>query len=141
MLSIAEEAGLIRFPLVGLNGACISIDREIVFESAINYKIVGEIHKTFSQFDITPIYYQQLRWFAESQNELTKMEQEITDVPITIEPFANMLMHWQDADTGPNKILLIAEAGITVEIQHLLKPRFMGRLNIYTSKKLLFSKY
>jgi hypothetical protein len=134
MLSIAEEAGLLRFPLASLNGAFISVDSEIVFESYINYKIAGEIYKTSRSFNKTTIYYQEQQWFAESQNALTSKEQEITHVPITIESFSNMLRRWQDAGTGPNKILMIAEPGIVSDIQELLKLRFKDQLNIYTSK-------
>src|ERR1022692_941974 len=113
ILPIADEIGLQNFPLASLNGACIAIDEKIVFESMIDAGIIARLHEQLQQYNVTTIYYQGMQWFAETQNFYSDYEQKITAIPITIEPFAHILKHWQNENSGPNKILVIAEAAET----------------------------
>lgn len=134
MFQIADEIGLMDFPLASLNGACIAIDKKIAFESTIDAPIIARLHEQLQKYDTTAIYYQGMKWLAAMRNFYTDYEQKITAVPITIEPFADMLKYWQKEGTGPNKILAIADAAVTSEIQNDLKQQYIGQLNIYTSK-------
>jgi Cof subfamily protein (haloacid dehalogenase superfamily) len=134
ILPIASELGLRSFPIASLNGAYVVVDEKIIFESTIDVAIIVQLHKELQQYDALPIYYQQMHWFAELRTFYTDNEQKITAIPITIEPFNDTLDYWQNGNTGPNKILVIAEAAVTNKIQNNLKPRFINQLNIYTSK-------
>jgi Cof subfamily protein (haloacid dehalogenase superfamily) len=134
MTSIAKEIGLTDFPLASLNGACISIDEKIIFESVIDTITTSQLHEQLRQFDATPLYYQGMNWFAESKDLYTDYEQKITTVPIIIQPFEITAEYWQSKNSGPNKILVIAETKVVVEMQNNLRVRFIGRLNIYPSK-------
>jgi Cof subfamily protein (haloacid dehalogenase superfamily) len=68
------------------------------------------------------------------RNIYTDDEQKITSIPITIQPFTDTLQYWQNKNEGPNKILVIAEAAVTNEIQNNLQQQFINHLNIYNSK-------
>ncbi len=134
ILPIASEIGLINFPIASLNGAFIVVEEKAIFESTIDISIIIQLYKELQKYNAPLIFYQQTRWFAEMRNLNTDSEQKITPVPIIIEPFNNLLGTWKNEKTGPNKILVIAEAAVINEIQNNLKPRFINQLNIYTSK-------
>ncbi len=134
ILAIAEEAGLMDSPIAALNGASISLNGAMLFESSIDAALTSDIHEQLQQYSTTIIYYKKMQWFAENKDFYTDYEQKITEVPIIIEPFDRTLTHWQREKTGPDKILVIAEAAVNTEIQNSLKPIFSGNLNMYTSK-------
>jgi Cof subfamily protein (haloacid dehalogenase superfamily) len=134
MTAIAGEIGLQHFPLAGLNGACISLGKKIIFESIIDIPTVIELHEQLLQRIATPIFYQQMKWFAEIRNTYTDHEQMITKVPIIVQPFKETLLYWKEKNDGPGKILAIADARVTNELQYDLNIKFGDRLNIYTSK-------
>jgi Cof subfamily protein (haloacid dehalogenase superfamily) len=134
MQPIAGEIGLLDFPLAALNGALIALKEKIMFESAIDLAITATLHQALRQYDSTLIYYRGMQWFSETKNSYTDFEQEITAVPIIIEPFADMIGSWQNEHAGPNKILVIANQDVTRAIQNKLKREFSDHLNTYTSK-------
>src|SRR6202035_604019 len=92
-----------------------------------------KLHEQLQQYNATPIYYKGMQWFAEFRNFFTDYEQKVTAIPIIIQPFTITSKYWQNVNTGPNKILVIADAELTNEIQNNLKQRFISQLNIYTS--------
>lgn len=134
MIEISGYLGLLSYPLVSLNGAYISLEGEIIFDSVIDPKISKTLHEFLKKYDATAIYYHHDMWFSELQNGNTDYEQKITSVPITIQPFNHTLQSWQHSLSGPNKILAITRATETFEIQDHLKSQFMQHLNAYTSK-------
>src|ERR1700730_11217663 len=87
MSSIIEQVGLEHFPAASLNGACITIEGKTIFDSRIDTGTIARIHENLQQYDATPIYYEEMKWFAELKNSYTDNEQKITTVPIIIEPF------------------------------------------------------
>jgi Cof subfamily protein (haloacid dehalogenase superfamily) len=135
ILPIADEIELMSFPIASLNGACIAIDGKIIFESTIDVATTFQLHDQLQQYNVTTIYFEAMRWFAEFRNYYTDYEQKITAVPIIIQPFASIIECWQNKNTGPNKILGIAEAEVIKEIQYNLKHRFINQLNIDASKQ------
>ncbi|MEP6949848.1 MAG: Cof-type HAD-IIB family hydrolase [Ginsengibacter sp.] len=134
ILSIIEETGLLKYPVASLNGAYITADEKIIFDSTIDVATITRVHEWLQKYNATTIYYEQVQWFSEFQNAATDYEQKITLVPITIQPFSETLQHWQYKNTGPNKIHVIAKAAVVDEIQNNLKQQFINDLNIATSK-------
>lgn len=134
MMQIAQNLGLLNNPLASLNGAYISLDSEIIFDSIIDLGISSMLYQFLQGYSATVIYYQHDLWFSELQNNNTDYEQKITSVPITIQPFNYTLQSWQNIDAGPNKILVIAKETETFEILKGLRGQFIQHLNIYTSK-------
>jgi len=136
ILPISKKLGLLDFPVASLNGAYIAVNGEVIFESGIDLDTTALLHKQLLQYNTTLIYYQQLQWFSETPTTYTVLEQRITDIPVTIQPFAHTLQHWQNLNTGPNKILVVADPVVIADIQYSLKPLYHGRLNMYTSKPI-----
>ncbi len=134
MLRIAAETGLLDHPLASLNGAYISFEGKIIFNSFIDPDYTSGVHALLRKYNETIIYYQQDLWYSEWQNFNTDHEQKITSVPVAIQPFNDTLQFWKDKNTGPNKILIIAGELIINEMQQSLKEQFNTQLNISTSK-------
>lgn len=134
MLAIAEAVGLSSNPIVSLNGANIAINNKIVFESTIDASQIIKIRNSLKPFGSTVIYYERDNWYAEEQNHYTLHEQEITSIPISIQPFAKTQEYWQLQNIGPNKILVISAAAEIRKIENNLIQLFKDKLNISTSK-------
>ncbi len=131
---IAKELGLLEAPISSLNGSYIATNSTVIFESFIDAATVAHLHEALQPYGATIIYYDKLEWFAEAENEHIIKEQKITEVPIIIQPFGKTLAHWEATQSGPNKILIIAEPKVVDKIQQDLQPRF--DLNMYTSKPI-----
>ena len=134
ILPIAPQIGLTLFPIASLNGGYIAKAGEMIFESVINLDLISKVHEKLSQYAVTPIYYEETNWYAEAQNPATDKEQLITDVPLTISPFDDMMSGWQKRNTGPAKILVIGDPIVVSELESKLKIEYQDQLNIYTSK-------
>lgn len=134
MEPIAAKIGLLDYPLASLNGAYISYGGNIIFESAINADIANKLHEQVQSYNPTIIYYQQDKWFSQLKNYNTDYEQRITSIPIIIQPFGDTLLSWQKTNTGPNKILMIADELVINEMHRHLKNDFHGQVNVSTSK-------
>lgn len=134
IIPIAEEVGLSESPIASLNGSYIVNDGKVIFESAINVSLINELDKYLPLYNPTIIYYQQMQWFTQANNELIVKEQKITNTSIIVQAFDITLKKWQEENSGPNKILIISEAAIINKIQTHLKNVFANRLNISTSK-------
>jgi Cof subfamily protein (haloacid dehalogenase superfamily) len=134
ILTIINKLGLAGFPIASLNGACITINGTIIFESTIGLDVIAHLHKQLIKYNASTIYFQQMYWFAESRNSDTDFEQKITEITITIQPFKHTFQYWQKENTAPNKVLIIASKDIANELKHSLTSNFIGQLNIYNSK-------
>ena len=131
---IAETTGLLDLPIASLNGALIAIQGKVIFELPIDIDLTPPLHEYLKQYHVTPIFYNHHRWFSGINNQHTIYEQQITDVPITIEPFMDTFQHWQKLGKGPDKILAIGDAFKIKELENDLIPQFGRHLNIYPSK-------
>ncbi|MEO8764926.1 MAG: Cof-type HAD-IIB family hydrolase [Ginsengibacter sp.] len=134
VLPIINKTGLTNYPVASLNGAYIVIEGKILFESTIDVTTVATLHQQLQKYDATIIYYEQAQWFSERKDYHTDYEQKITEIPITIRPFAETLQTWQDKNAGPNKVHVIGKAALVNEIQDHLQQQFAGHLSISTSK-------
>ncbi len=134
IMPIAEKVNLAEGPIASLNGAYIVDCGKIIFNSIIDGNSCSNAHAQLLKYMRTVIYYQQELWYAESQDYNTNHEQKITSIPLIIQPFDNTLQFWRDKNTGPNKILFIAEESLVSIVQDKLVQKFNSCLNIYTSK-------
>jgi Cof subfamily protein (haloacid dehalogenase superfamily) len=135
ILPIIEEIGLPGNPVASLNGAYITANGKILFDSVIDLSTISTVHEQLQQYhDATIIYYQKDQWFSGLRDYWTNYEQKITSIPITIQSFSETLRYWQHQNTGPHKMLVIHEARVINEIQSNLKQNFIRHLHIATSK-------
>jgi Cof subfamily protein (haloacid dehalogenase superfamily) len=134
ILPIVAEAGLLQHPVASLNGAFITTGTTTLFESVIDAATVYHVHRHIQKYKATPIYYEEVQWYAEQRDHATEYEQRITTVPITIQPFSDTWQNWQNNNSGPNKIQVIAKAPVISEIQSCLQQQFPEHLGMATSK-------
>ncbi|MDE3125438.1 MAG: HAD-IIB family hydrolase, partial [Bacteroidota bacterium] len=111
-------------------------NNNVIFESAIPTSTTMKLHNAVLPFGITIIYYQENNWFAEANSIYTINEQKITDIPVTIQPLEKTIEQWDRDNTGPNKIMMIADADIIQTIQKEIEPQFKDTLNMFTSKPI-----
>ncbi|WP_298298451.1 Cof-type HAD-IIB family hydrolase [Hydrotalea sp.] len=136
ILPISKTVGLETAPTISLNGSYIAQNNKVIFKSAIPTDITMALHKSVLPYGITTIYYQENKWFAEAASQYTFNEQKITDVPVTIQPLAQTIEQWNQENTGPNKIMMIADADTIQIMQKALEPLFGKTLNMLTSKPI-----
>ena len=121
-------------PIVSLNGSYILHKNEIIYQAAVSLADTVSIHNEISGYQVSPMYYSQMDWYAEVENDRIKKEQKITPVKIIIQPFQNTLANWEEKNTGPNKILITGEKEIIKTIEERLIELHQGKLNIYKSQ-------
>jgi Cof subfamily protein (haloacid dehalogenase superfamily) len=73
-------------------------------------------------------------WFIEESDEWAEQESAITNISPSIMKFRELLQRWGEENTGPNKILYMAEPGAIHRLERRLKGHFSDNLNIYPSK-------
>lgn len=130
----SAQLGTLSLPVASLNGAYIALDGKTIFESHIDLETLGGLHKQATKAKVTLIYYTGLSWSAESGNDVTRKEQRITDVKVTIAPFETLMHDWKLRHTGPNKVLAVGDEKVIALLESDLLLDYAGRLNIYTSK-------
>ncbi len=121
-------------PVVSLNGGYIIHHNKIIYESAVALKDAISIHNEISHYQVSPMYYSQMVWFAEKDDDRVKKEQKITPVKIIVQPFAKTIQFWEENKSGPNKILIAGDKNLINEIEARLKVLHEGKLNIYKSQ-------
>ena len=131
---ISNWLGLQSCPIASLNGAYIEMNSQVVFESCIDHETVTELHTATRQLEVTLIYYNGLKWYAEANNAAIEKEQRITDVKVIIAPFESLLAQWKLEGTCPNKVMAIGNAVVINSLQSKLVLTYQKAMNIYTSK-------
>ncbi len=134
IIPISNWLGLQSYPLVSVNGAYIVENNKVIFESGIDLESVSGLHKANVEFNATMIYYNGLKWFAETNNAAIIKEQRITDVPVIIAPFELLMEGWKLEGSYPNKVMAIGTEIIVNKLQSKLLSMYKDALNIYTSK-------
>ncbi len=134
IIPISNWLGLQSYPLVSVNGAYILENKKVIFESDIDLDTVSGLHKATIEFNATMIYYNGLKWFAETNNAAIVKEQRITEVPVIIAPYELLMEEWKLEGSYPNKVMAIGTETIINELQSKLLLIYKDLLNIYTSK-------
>ncbi|RTL56638.1 MAG: Cof-type HAD-IIB family hydrolase [Sphingobacteriales bacterium] len=136
ILPISKIVGLETAPTISLNGSYIAQNNKVIFKSSIPTSVTLALHDAVQPYHVTTLYYQENNWFAENSSQYTIAEQKITDVPVTIQPLSHTIEQWNRENTGPNKIMMIADATTIQTIQEKLKALFAETLNMFTSKPI-----
>lgn len=121
-------------PIVSLNGSYILHKNEIIYQAAVSLSDTRSIHNEISAYEVSPMYYSQMDWYAEMENDRIKKEQKITLVTIKIQPFDKTLIEWELNNSGPNKILIAGDKELIKTIEERLNHLHKGKLNIYKSQ-------
>lgn len=136
ILSISKQIGFSDVPIASLNGSYIALDELVLYNKIIEVQLLSQLYNKLKNYNVSIIYYQQMKWFAEAENRYTINEQKITEIPLIIASFNDLLNMWKKDNTGPNKLLVVGEPGQIKIIQEDLRPSFDHMLNMYTSKPI-----
>jgi hypothetical protein len=121
-------------PVVSLNGSYILLNKEIIYQAAINLQDTSTIHRELENYDVAVMYYCQMDWYATVDRAEVKKEQKITNVKIKIQPFEQSMKEWEAIKGGPNKILIAGDEKLIIDIEKKLIELHKGKLNIYKSQ-------
>lgn len=134
ILSISDQLELSAIPIASLNGSYIREGQTILLNTKLDLNILEDLHTRLKNFNVSIIYYQQMKWFAEQENQYTENEKKITDVPLIIDTFDNLMQQWKLENNAPNKLLVVGDASEIQNIQVHIQPQFAESLNMCTSK-------
>jgi Cof subfamily protein (haloacid dehalogenase superfamily) len=134
MLHLTKDIFPADIPLVSLNGSYILLGNEIIYQSDVALEHVKDVQKELEAYGVSAMYYSQMEWHAETDDEHIKKEQKITDVKIKIQPFDKTLNEWKEKKTGPNKILIAGPKERILEIEQNLLNQHKGKFNMSKSK-------
>jgi len=134
MLPISKHVVTDDMPIVSLNGGYIVHNNEVIFQSAISLPDAITINRELKDTALSSMYYSQMEWYAEVENDRIKKEQRITPVKIKIQPFPETLKEWEVGVTGPNKVLIAGDKELILSIEKRLNELHKGQLNIYKSQ-------
>ena len=135
ILPISKQVVTDDMPVVSLNGGYIFHNNEIIYQAAVSLPDAIAVHQELKGFTgLSAMYYSQMEWFAEIENDRIKKEQKITAVKIKIQPFHETLQQWEARKTGPNKILIAGEKHLILGIEQKLNELHKGKLNIFKSQ-------
>lgn len=121
-------------PIVTLNGSYIVEADKPIFQAMVDPQTTLEIAEEVRPFGATIAYYLQREWYSETSDKWTDYEQRIMDVKVKVGPIAAFVKDWTARKVGPNKMMVMSEAGNIAKIQAHLKDIYNGALNIYPSK-------
>src|ERR1700739_1200820 len=134
MLHITKELFPSHVPTVSLNGSYILHNDEIIYQSAVSPEHAKAVQKELEPYEVAAMYYTQMDWYAEENNQHIQKEQKITDVIIRIQPFEDTLKEWNAKQTGPNKILIAGDKEKILEIEQKLLELHGNKFNLSKSK-------
>ncbi len=134
ILPVSKKVVSDSMPVVSLNGGYIVHNNEVIFQSAISLQDTITIHRELKDIELSSMYYSQMEWFAEIENDRVKKEQRITPVKIKIQPFYETITSWEKELAGPNKILIAGDKELILTIEKRLLELHKGQLNIYKSQ-------
>lgn len=121
-------------PIVSLNGGYIFQQNNVTYQAHISIPETSAVHRELDKEPVSAMYYSQMDWFAQKDTDAVKKEQKITEVPITIQPFADTVHFWQQQQTGPNKILIAGDPHVILSLEEKLLASHGQELNIYKSQ-------
>ncbi len=131
---IGEWLGLTSMPQVSLNGGYIGLEGRIIFSSAIDADVAAVVNREGLDFGATLIYYTGMEWYSAVFNDYLKKEQRISEVPVIIEPFEQMVADWKRLGAGLNKVMAIGDELQIAALEAKLLGIYPAGMNIYTSK-------
>jgi Cof subfamily protein (haloacid dehalogenase superfamily) len=131
-ITFLQEELEINQPIICYSGALIlDKDNNILSKEIIKASDLKEIYKLASEQNIHISLYKDNEWYIEEMDYWAKQESEITNIIPTVMNFKELIEAWEKEETGPNKILCMAEPDKIILLKEGTKDI---KLNIYPSK-------
>ncbi|WP_160685805.1 Cof-type HAD-IIB family hydrolase [Clostridium sp. C2-6-12] len=131
-ISFLQKELEIEQPIICYSGALIlDKDNNILSKEIIDVSDLKQIYKLASEQNIHMSLYKDNEWYIEEMDYWAKQESEITNIIPNVVNFVELIEIWDREETGPNKILCMAESD---KITLLKQGTENIKLNIYPSK-------
>ncbi|ADU26382.1 Cof-like hydrolase [Ethanoligenens harbinense YUAN-3] len=120
--------------LICYGGALIMEDGKAVFSRFLPLSETRKIAETAGRIGIHISLYRQDRWIIGQPDEWAGQESDITSLTPDICPFPDIFQQWEDARTGPNKILFMAKPDRITALKQALEHEVHTDLTFCRSK-------
>lgn len=133
MLFLQEELEIIQ-PMICYSGALVWEHNRILSNTTIPASDVKQLYSIVKNSGLHMSLYKDDEWYVEKMDEWAAQESDITNINPTITDFTELLSTWSQENSGPNKILCMAEPKEIEMLNTKLREFYSSRLNIYLSK-------
>lgn len=133
MLFLQKELNIVH-PMICYNGALILEDHNILSNNTIPISDVKQVYNMVKNIGVHISLYKDDEWYIEEMDEWAKQESKITDTIPSIINFTDLFNIWVQENSGPNKILIMAQPSDIKRLDIKIKDYHSSNLNIYPSK-------
>lgn len=133
MVFLQQELKLVQ-PIICYSGALIWENGNVLSSIVVPAAEAAQIYILAKETGIHMSLYKEDEWYVEAMDRWAEQEGEITKSTPVITGFADLLSTWGQENSGPNKILCMAEPEGIKLFQERTAACFSGSLNIYPSK-------
>lgn len=134
ILFLQKELNIVQ-PIICYSGALIVDGKSnILLNITIPISEVKQIYKLVKELNIHISLYKDNEWYVESMDAWAKQESEITNITPNIISFEELIHIWDQDNTGPNKILCMAEPCDIKLLNSKVANIDFRNLNVYPSK-------
>lgn len=122
----------IEAPIICYSGA-LALDKngEILFQKHMSVSDIKEVYEVAKKLGVHVSLYKDDEWCIEKMDKWARQEHEITNIIPNVINFGFLFKIWEMEDSGPNKVLCMADPDKINLLKEHLK---IDSLNIYPSK-------
>lgn len=133
MLYLQEELDIIQ-PIICYSGALIWNNSSIITSHTIPVSDARQIYNIVQNTGLHISFYKEDGWYVEYMDKWAEQESEITNITPKVTDFNELLNTWNIENSGPNKILCMAEPDEIKFLNTKIKDYKFNNLNMYLSK-------
>ncbi|MBC2582611.1 Cof-type HAD-IIB family hydrolase [Clostridium sp. DJ247] len=134
ILFLQKELNIVQ-PIICYSGSLImDKDTNVLLKKVIPLSSIIHIYNLVKNTDVHISLYKDDEWYIEELDEWAKQESEITNIVPTIVNFYSLFDLWKKENTGPNKVLCMAQPDNIQSLNTNIKADSLNNLNIYPSK-------
>lgn len=124
----------ITHPIICYNGALICNNKKKLLNITMPASVVREVYNICKKLGLHISLYKDDEWYIEEMDDWAIQESKITRISPKMSNFTSLVNEWEQINSGPNKILCMADPN-NIELLHTrLKEYSFGDLTIYPSK-------
>lgn len=133
MTFIGAELGL-QDPIVSYGGALVMKGEEVISNDVINPRVSSVVLQLAMDMNVHTSVYKGDDWYVQSMDSWALQEGKITNLTPTVYNFSELFQAWKKEETGPNKILLMAEPLAIKKMMERLSECADVEAEVYRSK-------
>jgi Cof subfamily protein (haloacid dehalogenase superfamily) len=134
ILPLQKELNIVQ-PIICYSGSLImNNSTNILLNITITLSDVKQVYTLAKDINVHTSLYKDDEWYIEAIDEWTKQEEKITNISPNITKFPNLFTVWEQENSGPNKILYMAQPKDIKRLSAKINSCHSNNLNIYPSK-------